>query len=102
MGRDVTRRHSAELELSESEARFRDLADKSADVVWRFASEPLPHFSYMSPSVEKILGYPAAYFLEDFTRMLAILDEAGRTAIERAISGSQVLERFDFVAGCRE
>ena len=96
VGRDVTRRHIAELDLAESEARYRDLADKSADVVWRFASEPFPHFSYMSPSVEKILGYPAAYFLEDFGRMLAILDDTGRSAIARAINGAHVLERFDF------
>ena len=40
MGRDVTERHVAELQLAESEARFRDLADKSADVVWRFVIEP--------------------------------------------------------------
>src|SRR5258706_5337440 len=52
VGRDVTRRHIAESELADSEARFRDLADKSADVVWRFASDPFPQFSYMSPSVE--------------------------------------------------
>ena len=96
VGRDVTGRYIAELKLAESEARFRDLADKSADVVWRFASEPFPHFSYMSPSIENILGYPPSYFLEDFGRMLDILDDAGRTAIVRAIHGDQVLERFDF------
>ncbi|MEA3185315.1 MAG: hypothetical protein QOJ74_1792, partial [Ilumatobacteraceae bacterium] len=61
VGRDVTRRHVAEMQLADSEARFRDLADKSVDVVWRFAAEPFPHFSYMSPSVETILGYPPSY-----------------------------------------
>ena len=96
VGRDVTGRYIAELKLAESEARFRDLADKSADVVWRFASEPFAHFSYMSPSIENILGYPPSYFLDDFSRMLDILDDAGRTAIARAIHGDQVLERFDF------
>jgi diguanylate cyclase (GGDEF)-like protein/PAS domain S-box-containing protein len=96
VGRDVTRRHIAELALAETQARFRDLADKSADVVWRFVSEPTPHFGYMSPSVEKILGYPPSYFLEDFTRMLDILDDVGKSAIARAIIGNQMLERFDF------
>ena len=33
VGRDVTGRRDAELKLAESEVRFRDLADKSADVV---------------------------------------------------------------------
>ena len=96
VGRDVTERYVAELKLAESEARFRDMADKSADVVWRFASEPVPHFSYISPSVENILGYPPSYFLEDFSRMLDILDDPGRAAISRAIHGQQVLECFDF------
>jgi diguanylate cyclase (GGDEF)-like protein/PAS domain S-box-containing protein len=96
VGRDVTDRHIAELKLAESQAQFRDLADRSADVVWRFAVEPFPHFVYMSPSVEMILGYPPAYFLEDFARMLEILDEAGRLAIARAIAGEQLLDRFDF------
>ena len=41
VGRDVTGRHIAELFLADSEARFRDLADKSADVVWRFFEDPI-------------------------------------------------------------
>ena len=96
IGRDVTGRRTAELNLAESEARFRDLADKSADVVWRFILGPTPHFDYMSPSVEHILGYSPAYFMEDFSRMLEILDEAGTTAIFRALNGEQILDHFDF------
>jgi diguanylate cyclase (GGDEF)-like protein/PAS domain S-box-containing protein len=96
VGRDVTERHIAEVKLAESEARFRNLADKSADVVWSFVSEPAPHFDYMSPSVENILGYPPSFFLDDFTRMLEILDDEGRTAIDRALRREQTLGRFDF------
>jgi diguanylate cyclase (GGDEF)-like protein/PAS domain S-box-containing protein len=96
VGRDVTGRRDAELKLAESEARFRDLADKSADVVWRFMLDPSPHFDYISPSVENILGYPPAYFLEDFGRILEILDDEGRVAVQRALDGKQVLEQFDF------
>ncbi|MGZ4807344.1 MAG: diguanylate cyclase, partial [Ilumatobacteraceae bacterium] len=66
------------------------------DVVWRFILQPVPHFDYMSPSVEHVLGYPPSYFLEDFTRMLDILDEAGTTAVARALNGEQILGRFDF------
>jgi diguanylate cyclase (GGDEF)-like protein/PAS domain S-box-containing protein len=96
IGRDVTERHIAELKLAESEARFRDLADKSVDVVWRLACKPYPHFVYMSPSVESILGYPPSFFLEDFTRVLEILDDDGKAAIERARRGEQELGRLDF------
>jgi len=96
IGRDVTERHNAAVELAASEARYRALADKSADVVWHFALDPSPRFDYMSPSVEKFLGHPPSYFLEDFTRMMAILDEAGKTVIERAINGERTLQQFDF------
>ena len=96
VGRDVTGRREAEIKLAESEARFRDLADKSADVVWRFIFGPSPHFDYISPSVENILGYPPSYFLEDFTRLLEIVNDDGRAAIERAIGGDEVVAEFDF------
>ncbi|MEO8268055.1 MAG: sensor domain-containing diguanylate cyclase [Ilumatobacteraceae bacterium] len=96
IGRDVTERHDTEIKLAESEARFRNLADKSADVVWRLIVEPSPHFDYMSPSVERILGYPPSYFLHDFTRMLDILDDEGRSAIARALGGERTLEQYDF------
>ncbi len=96
VGRDVTERHEAERLLAESDARFRDLADKSADVVWRFLLTPVPHFDYMSPSVENILGYPPSYFLENFGHMLAIIDDPGVKEIERALGGESALGRFDF------
>jgi len=95
IGRDVTDRHEIERLLAESEARFRDLADKSADVVWRFLLDPVPHFDYMSPSVESILGYPRSYFLEDFEHILAIVDDTGTAVIEGAIRGEDI-GRFDF------
>ena len=43
-----------------------------------------------------ILGYPHSYFLDDFTRILDVLDDAGRSAVVRAIHGKRILERFDF------
>lgn len=97
VGRDVTGRRDAEVKLAESEARFRDLADKSADVVWRFIFAPSPHFDYISPSVENILGYPPSYFLEDFARILELVNDDGRAAIERAIRGDEVVSEFDFL-----
>jgi diguanylate cyclase (GGDEF)-like protein/PAS domain S-box-containing protein len=96
VGRDVTERHVAEQRLAESEARFRDLADKSSDIVWHITAEPAPRFDYMSPSVENILGYPPAYFLEDFNRILDIVDDTGRRAIDMALRGERPLGRMDF------
>ncbi len=96
IGRDVTRRTNAELDLARSEAEFRDLADKSADVVWRFSLEPTPHFDYISPSAEALLGYPPSYFMEDFSHLLEVLDEDGVAAITRALNGEPMPDHFDF------
>jgi diguanylate cyclase (GGDEF)-like protein/PAS domain S-box-containing protein len=95
VGRDVTERHISELKLAESENRFRDLADKSADVVWRFVSDPTPHFDYMSPSIENILGYPPAVFLDDFDAFLAVIDPPGHELLTRALSGEALPAHCD-------
>jgi len=54
----------------------------------------------MSPSVEKIIGYPPSVFLEDVTRFLDIMDEEGRTLVGRAIRGEPLPERFDLNFRC--
>lgn len=95
-GRDVSAQHLAERQLEESEVRFRDLADHSADVVWRFRGEPRPHFDYMSPSVERMLGHPPEYFLEDFRRLLGMVDDEGRRLIVGALRGEPLPDRCDF------
>jgi diguanylate cyclase (GGDEF)-like protein/PAS domain S-box-containing protein len=102
VGRDVTGRHIAELLLADSEARFRELADKSADVVWRFFTHPYPHFDYLSPSVENILGYPRAVFLDDFARFLEILDHEGRELIRRSLDGDPMPMRYDLRYRCAD
>ena len=96
VGRDVTDRHLAEARLAESETRFRTLADESTDVMFHFVLEPYPHFDYMSPSVENILGYPPSVFLDDFTEFLNIVSDDDRALIDRAFSGEVMPERSDF------
>jgi diguanylate cyclase (GGDEF)-like protein/PAS domain S-box-containing protein len=95
IGRDVSERHETEARLAESEARFRDLADKSADVVWRISTDPVVHFEYISPAVENILGYPPSYFLHDFSRMIDVLDETGRKVLGQALHGGEMVGGFD-------
>jgi len=88
--------------LADSEARFRALADNSADVVWRVFTEPYPHFDYLSPSIESILGYPAAIFLADFDRLLEILDNHGRDLIQRSFDGEPMPPRYDLRYRCAD
>ncbi len=95
VGRDVTDRHLAELHLQESENRFRSLADKSTDIVWRVRMEPNPHFDYVSPSVESILGYPPSVFLLDFERILDISEADTRSQILQLLDHDLPPQRFD-------
>lgn len=95
IGRDVTSRHLAEVRLIESEARFRDLADKSSDIVWRISTEPELRFDYLSPSVERILGYTPSELIDDFGLIDLITDGRAAELISVALSGDAVPRRFD-------
>jgi PAS domain-containing protein len=99
VGRDVTELRRVENELIQSEARFRELADGSNDIVWRLLLEPEPHFDYISPSMEKLTGRPPSYFLQDFSKFFDTLDDDGRALLERALRGEQIPDRVDIAVG---
>jgi len=52
---DVTDRKRAETALRESEGKFRFLAERMTDIVWTAGMDL--HTSYVTPSVQKILGF---------------------------------------------
>ncbi|WP_250445025.1 diguanylate cyclase domain-containing protein [Actinotalea sp. C106] len=95
VGRDVTDRHRAEEQLAVSEAHFRDLADRSADVVWRFTAAPEPRLSYLSPSVLTLTGWSGEDFGADLEHLVAVVDEDGRELLDDAMAGLALPERYD-------
>jgi diguanylate cyclase (GGDEF)-like protein/PAS domain S-box-containing protein len=101
VGRDVTDEHVAKLALIQSEEGFRHLAERSADVVWRFVHSPSPHFTYLSPSIEKFTGYLPADLINDFGRFVSILEDHDSQALLGAVglgpvgSGRSASDRYD-------
>jgi PAS domain S-box-containing protein len=68
---DITARKQAEEELRQSEFRLRTVADFTFD--WEFWIRRDMRFEYVSPSCERLCGYPAEDFFRDhelFTRIV--------------------------------
>ena len=95
VGRDVTARVQAEGRLAASEQRFRELADNSSDIVWRFSTSPALRLEYVSPSIETVLGFDPEYFMADHSRVFGLLEEDDREIISRMLSGDTMPNRFD-------
>lgn len=98
IGRDVTERRATEAALRESEARFRQFGDNSADVLWIRSAGTLD-FEYISPAAQGLYGVGPDDLVGEANRRWAeaivpddreaVLDNLGRVA-----AGEQVLQTF--------
>lgn len=92
IARDLTERQRTERALRESEARFRRLADRAHDYIYRFELRPHGHFSYCSPAVTRMFGYTPDEFYADPDLPLKILIPDDRPASALVLTGQQVAE----------
>jgi PAS domain S-box-containing protein len=71
----------AQRELAESEARYRAVADYTYD--WEYWSAPDGKLLYVSPSCERITGYPPLYFMENPAHLREVIVSEDRFAWDR-------------------
>ncbi|HEV7526566.1 MAG TPA: diguanylate cyclase [Acidimicrobiia bacterium] len=81
--------------LERSEARFRELADGSPDIVLRISRDPTPHFDYVSPSARILTGISASAVRANFQVFVDALDPATQGLLADAIAGRPLPDRFD-------
>jgi len=69
--RDITDRKRVEDKLREAELNYRTVADFTYD--WEYWANPDGTFRYVSPSCERITGYKADQFIENFSLLREII-----------------------------
>jgi len=62
---EVTDRKNQEHELKEIREQFNIISNNAHDVIYFFTYSPKPRYLYISPSVEKVLGYKVENFYKD-------------------------------------
>jgi|GEM_PF-384753 len=84
--REAARRfESMHASLQESEERYRSIVANFPGVVYRCAFDEHWTMEYMSPHIEKILGYSSAEFMEGRRAFASVIHPADTAAVERDI-----------------
>ncbi len=78
---------AAQRALSESEARFRLLAENAQDVIYRYRISPRPGFEYVSPSAVAVTGYTPEEFYADPDLGARLVHPDDRPLLEALSSG---------------
>jgi PAS domain S-box-containing protein len=76
--RDITESKTAESRLLEAERRYRTVADFTRD--WEYWEDPEGALIYVSPSCERITGYPAKEFVQNPQLILDLVSDEDRRA----------------------
>ncbi|MCH9018253.1 MAG: response regulator [Chloroflexi bacterium] len=83
----ATERDRAQLALSESDTRFRQIADSISGVFWLVELDPR-RLIYASPNAEEVWGLPLADIYADFGKIFRNIHPEDREMIQRDSNGS--------------
>ena len=92
VARDITEQLLLEQSLLESEQRFRIFADFTCD--WEYWIAPDGNYIFVSPSCERITGYPADEFYKDSGLFEKIVHPDDRAMVAEHLKKSKKKERF--------
>lgn len=102
ISRDITERDRAAEVLRQSEQRFQDIVAASTDWIWEVDSEW--RYTYVSDSVARLLGYPAAELLGKTLFELMPVDEAEhiRKFLTYAAARQQPIRNLETISRSRD
>lgn len=82
---DITALREIEERLSESESKFRLLAENARDVVFRYGLVPAKHYEYISPSATEVVGYTPEEYYSDPDLIVKLIHPEDRVTLEDLI-----------------
>ncbi|WP_169747450.1 sensor histidine kinase [Belnapia moabensis] len=91
---NVEQARRGEAALRESEARFRDFAEATADVLWVVDAETR-RLEYLSPAFEAVWGVPRAEVMDDLGRWAEMLHPEDRARVLEAFPTTLTGGRVD-------
>lgn len=92
LAEEINERKQAQETLRQSQEYFRTVADFTYD--WEYWIDPAGKFIYVSPSCERLTGYPAKAFLEDSNLLTDLIHPADKALFVDHLVAAQWTARF--------
>ncbi len=98
---EITKRLQIEDKLKANESKYRLLADLSKDVIWTMDLKM--NYTYISPSIEKLLGYTPEEFLESeyknilLTESYYLANQTFNNELKRISDGEIIDKDFTYI-----
>ncbi|HIJ05956.1 MAG TPA: PAS domain S-box protein [Methanocalculus sp.] len=91
--RDITERHTTRQELTESEERYRRLAENAQDIIYRIEILPERKFSYVNPAAYHITGYTPEEHYKDPDLGYKLVHPDDRYLLEEIATGIRSIDK---------
>jgi len=90
--RNITAEKQAKIELERSEARYRRLVEQAPAIIFRFRFLPEPGYDFMSPLVQKLMGYSPEDFYENPNMWEKIIHPEDRRLLQNLMETGKLFD----------